>query len=158
MTYARHTEAVLPWQGRYQEVPVNAYPSVVVRDAHRAGLAEQLGRAAFAAIDLGEWPQAAEAADRCVALAASAAQPEILARGETAAGIVAAVRGDAATARTLLGRSENSAVRYEWTGLLDVVRLGQGIEALTADRYDEALSSGGQDLTLRLLGYECRTV
>ena len=29
-------------------------------------------------------------------------------------------------------------MRHGWTELVDLVRLGRGIEALTADRYDEA--------------------
>lgn len=117
---------------------MNAHPSVVVLDAHRAGRAEELGRAALSAIALGDWPQASEAADGCVALSDPRTQAESVARGEAAAGIVAAVRGDSATADTLLGRSEAAAVRQGWTELVDVVRLGRGIEALTADRYDEA--------------------
>ncbi len=117
---------------------MNAHPPVVVLDAHRAGRAEELGRAALSAIALGDWPRASEAADGCLALSDPWTQAESLARGEAAAGIVAAVRGDAAAARSLLGHSEASAVRHSWTELVDVVRLGRGIEALTADRYDEA--------------------
>ena len=41
----------------------------------------------------GNWPQASEAADACLALAHPTDQPELLAHGEAAAGIVAAVEG-----------------------------------------------------------------
>jgi DNA-binding CsgD family transcriptional regulator len=138
MTYAVERQSFLTWQGPYQEVRMNAYPPVVHLELHRAGRAEELGRAALSAIALGDWPRASEAADGCVALSDPRTQPESLARGEAAAGIVAAVRGDSTAARSLLGRSEAPAVRHGWTELVDVVRLGRGIEALTADRYDEA--------------------
>ena len=111
---------------------------VIALRAHRASRAELFARMALSAIALGNWPQASEAADACLALAHPTDQPELLAHGEAAAGIVAAVRGDATTARSLLARSETSAVRHGWTELVDLVRLGRGIEALTADRYDEA--------------------
>lgn len=120
---------------------MHTHQPVVALDAHRArraARAEELGRAALAAIALGDWPRAAEAAAGCVALADPERQPETLARGEAAAGLVAAVRGDASTARSLLGRSETAAVGHGWTGLVDVVRLGRGLEAFTAARYDEA--------------------
>ena len=112
--------------------------SPVALRAHRASRAEHFRRVALSAIALGNWPQASEAAGACLALAHPTDQPELLAHGEAAAGIIAAVRGDEATARSLLGRSETSAVRHGWTELVDLVRLGRGIEALTADRYDEA--------------------
>lgn len=106
--------------------------------ATQAGRAEWLGRMAFAAIALGNWPRAAQAADQCLELADPARQPEAFARGEAAAGIVAAVRGDASAARGLLASSERVAARRGLAGLLTVVQLGRGIEALSADRYDEA--------------------
>ena len=117
---------------------MTAHPPVVTLQGHRSVRVEQLARTAFSAVALGDWPQASHAADACIALADPGAQAEMVAHGETAAGIVAAVRGDAARAQRLLERSEVAAVRHGWTDLVDVVRLGRGIEALTADRYDEA--------------------
>ena len=100
----------------------------------RAGL---LARRAYSAIALGNWPEASYAADACLALA-DLTMPDVLARGLTAAGTVAAVRGDAMTARGLLRRSEVTAVALGSADLLDLVQLGWGLEALGADRYDEA--------------------
>lgn len=103
-----------------------------------ADQAELLGRKAFSSIALGSWPEASEAADAALALADLEGRPEAVARGEAAAGIVAAVRGDAARAHALLDRSERAALTHGIAGLLDAVQLGRGIEALSADRYDEA--------------------
>ena len=113
-------------------------PSARVTGAHEVEGAEVLVRTAFSAIALGHWPEATEAAEECVAVAEAAGQAEMLALGRAAAGIVAAVRGEASAARSLLTTSERAATGRALRGLLDVVQLGRGIEALTADRYDEA--------------------
>jgi DNA-binding CsgD family transcriptional regulator len=113
-------------------------PPVTVTTPTEAHRAELLGRRAFAAIALGNWPQAFEAAEECRALADPIGQPHVLAEGEAAAGIVAAVRGDAPAACDLLQRSGRAASTRGMTGLLDVVQLGRGIAALSAGRYDEA--------------------
>lgn len=113
-------------------------PPVTATGALESDHAELLGRSVFAAIAVGNWPQAAEAADEYLALADATGQPEVVARGEAAAGIVAAVQGDVGKARALLAQSGRGAARRGLTGLLDVLQLGRGIEALCADRYDEA--------------------
>lgn len=114
---------------------MNVYSPTRTTEADQA---ELFVEKAFSAIALGNWPEASEAADECLARADLDGRPDVAAQGEAAAGIVAAVRGDAARARALLERSERAAASRGIPGLLDVVQLGRGIEALSADRYDEA--------------------
>jgi DNA-binding CsgD family transcriptional regulator len=118
-----------------QEVTMDLYSPPTATEADRV---ELLDRKAFSAIARGNWPEASEAAAECLALAEATGQPVALARGEAAAGIVAAVHGNPALARDLLARCEHAATRHGTHGLLDLVQLGRGLEALSADRYDEA--------------------
>ena len=104
------------------------------------GCADLLDRRVFSSIARGNWPEASVAAEEFLMLARALEQPEAIARGEAAAGIVAAVHGEPVAARALLARSEHAAARRGLTGLLELVQLGRGIEALCADRYDEAFA------------------
>lgn len=113
-------------------------PTATAARSLEGDYAELLRRSVFAAIEIGNWPQAAEDSDEYLAHAETTGQPEMVARAEAAAGIVAAVQGDATAARVLLAHSERVAGRRTLSGLLDIVQLGRGIEALCADRYDEA--------------------
>jgi DNA-binding CsgD family transcriptional regulator len=102
--------------------------------------AEEKCRMALSAIARGDWPDAGGRAEGCLVLADPLTQPEVRAHGEAAAGIVAAVRGDAAAALSHFERCEHAAISLGMTNLLDVVQLGRGVEAISAGRYDEALA------------------
>ena len=99
---------------------------------------ELLDRSVFSEIALGNWPGASAAAEDYLAFAETTGRAETVARAEAAAGIVAAVQGDADAARVLLDQSERVATRRGFRDLLDLVQLGRGVEALSAGRYDEA--------------------
>src|SRR4051794_11693338 len=116
---------------------VTSSPAIAARPLGRDH-ATLLDWSVFSAIAVGNWPQAAEDADEYLALVEATEQVEAVARAEAAAGIVAAVQGDVVAARALLAGSERAAARHGLVSLLDVVQLGRGVEALCADRYDEA--------------------
>ena len=110
-----------------------------LRHEGRTGqLTQALSLWSHAAINLGHWDIAAEVADECIHLAGRTGELSILAQAHTAAGIVAAVRGDDDQASELLTRSQGTASRHGLTGLGSLVQLGRGIAALCAGRHDEA--------------------
>ncbi|MEP9364135.1 LuxR C-terminal-related transcriptional regulator [Nocardioides sp. CN2-186] len=113
-------------------------PPVTASSRFDGDQVELLDRSVFSEIAVGNWPGASAAAEDYLVVAETTGRTETVARAEAAAGIVAAVQGDADAARALLDRSERIATRRGVSGLLDLVQLGRGVEALSAGRYDEA--------------------
>ncbi len=145
MTYATDPLASLAWPDHYWGVTMSVETmSTAVETAAEVGSAERMGRRSLAAIARGDWPQADQLARACLALADPLHEHEVVACGEVAAGIVAAVQGDATAARALLDRCGRSADAHVVTDLLDLVQLGRSVEAISSGRHDEALVRLGQ--------------
>ncbi len=110
-----------------------------LRDQGRIrALAEALERRAWSAIMIGDYSVAAPAAEEAETLAAETGQPLWQTGASIAQAMLAAVRGDRATADRLTYAAERSCLSAGAGGLFALAQHARGVAALSEGQHDEA--------------------
>ena len=112
-----------------------------LRSEGRLGLLTRaLVAQAWVAVHLGTWSVAVPAADEGLRLAAETGQPFFPTWAQETQALIAAARGDAARANSLLASVERDAVQFASPAMMQIVVHARGSGALSAGRHDEAFA------------------
>jgi DNA-binding CsgD family transcriptional regulator len=110
------------------------------REGRLGLLARALVAQAWVAVQLGTWSVAVPAAEEGLRLAAETGQPFFPTWAQETQALIAAARGDAARAESLLANVERDAVQFASPAMMQIVVHARGSASLAAGRHDEAVS------------------